>query len=76
MPATQRFFFDDGSARKQWQVTQRGRTQTVAYERIGGKLVDRKSKGQFQSSGRKLGGAHAVDCRALSVNRAHPKGDG
>lgn len=38
MPALRRFFFDDGSARKRWQIAQQGRTQTVAYGRLGSNL--------------------------------------
>ena len=44
---TRRFFFDDGSSRKQWQITQRGSKQTVAYGRIGGKL--RSTEKSFDS---------------------------
>ena len=35
---TRRFFFDDGSSCKQWQITLRGSTQAVAYGRIGGDI--------------------------------------
>ncbi len=38
MPVLRRFFFDDGSSRKHWNVKQRGKTQTVSYGRLGAKL--------------------------------------
>lgn len=38
MATLRRFYFDDGSSRKRWQVACRGKTQTVGYGRLGSDL--------------------------------------
>lgn len=42
------FFFDDGKSRKRWQVCRKGKTQTVRFGRLTGKL--RESSKTFAST--------------------------
>ncbi|MFN3153051.1 ankyrin repeat domain-containing protein [Bremerella sp.] len=42
-----RFFFDDGTSRKRWQVHMKGKTQTVRYGRLSGVL--KESRKTFKS---------------------------
>lgn len=48
MSEFRRFFFDDASSRKRWQVRLKGKSQTVEYGRLGGSL--RKSQKSFKTT--------------------------
>ena len=76
---TRRFFFDDGSSRKQWQISQRGSKHTVAYGRIGGKLrsteksfdspADARSKTQSLIESKLGAGYTEIETDNLSIKR-------
>jgi predicted DNA-binding WGR domain protein len=47
MSDVRRFFLDDGSARKQWHLQVKGKSQIVRFGRLGGSL--REARKSFQT---------------------------
>ena len=83
MSDLRRFYFDDGSSRKRWQVQAKAKSQLVEYGRLSGSL--RESKKTFKSPSeaaaqtekliakKKREGYHEIDPSRLEIVRLKGK---